>query len=67
MSKKQKDQTITINDKDYQQSDLNQEQLAMINHITDLDRKIQSSNFNIEQLNFGREAFMQKLTQSLET
>ena len=67
MSKKQKEQTITINDKDYQQSDFNQEQLAMINHITDLDRKIQSSNFNIEQLNFGREAFMQKLTKSLET
>ena len=67
MSKKQKEQTITINDKEYNESDFTVEQVAMINHVSDLDRKIQSSNFNLEQLQFGREAFMGKLTESLET
>jgi len=66
MSKKQKEQTVTINDKEYNESDFSVEQVAMINHVSDLDRKIQSSNFNLEQLQFGREAFMNSLTNSLE-
>ena len=67
MSKKQKEQTITINDKEYNESDFTVEQVTMINHISDLDRKIQSSQFNLEQLQFGRDAFMGRLTESLET
>ena len=66
MSKKQKEQTVTINDKEYNESDFSVEQVAMINHVSDLDRKIQSSNFNLEQLQFGRDAFMNSLTNSLE-
>ena len=67
MSKKQKEQTLTINDKEYKESDFTVEQVTMINHVSDLDRKIQSSNFNLEQLQFGRDAFMGRLTESLET
>jgi len=67
MSKKQKEQTVTINDKEYKESDFTVEQVTMINHVSDLDRKIQSSNFNLEQLQFGRDAFMGRLTESLET
>ena len=67
MSKKQKEQTVTINDKEYKESEFSVEQVAMINHVSDLDRKIQSSTFNLEQLQFGRDAFMSKLTESLET
>ena len=48
MSKKQKEQTITINDKEYKVSDLSQDQLTYINHINDLDRKIVSSQFNLD-------------------
>jgi len=66
MSKKQKEQTVTINDKEYNESDFSIEQVTMINHVSDLDRKIQSSNFNLEQLQFGRDAFMNSLTNSLE-
>ena len=66
MSKKQKEQTVTINDKEYKESEFSVEQVAMINHVSDLDRKIQSSTFNLEQLQFGRDAFMGKLTESLE-
>ena len=67
MSKTKKEQTVTINDVEYKESDFNAEQVAMINHVSDLDRKISSSQFNLEQLQFGKEAFMNALTESLET
>ena len=66
MSKKQKEQTVTINEKEYKESDFNPAQVTMINHVSDLDRKINSSKFNLEQLQFGRDAFMIQLTKSLE-
>ena len=66
MSKKQKEQTVTINEIQYKESDFNEQQVAMINHVSDLDRKISSSQFNLEQLQFGKEAFMNALTKSLE-
>jgi len=67
MAKKQKEkpQTISINDTEHNVDDLTQEQLAMVNHVTDLDRKIASSQFNLDQLNVGRNAFMNMLTESL--
>ena len=68
MAKKQKEnpeQTITINDVEYKISDLTPEQIGMVNHVHDLDRKIGSSQFNLDQLNVGRSAFMNLLTESL--
>ena len=67
MSKKQKDQTITIDDKEHKVDDLTQEQIAMVNHVNDLDRKLSSAQFNLDQLNVGRNAFMNMLTDSLYT
>jgi hypothetical protein len=57
---------ITINDTDYFVEDMTEQQQAMINHIADLDRKIRSSQFNLDQLTVGREAFVNMLTASLE-
>jgi hypothetical protein len=37
----------------------------MISHIADLDRKIRSTQFNLDQLSVGRDAFMQMLNASL--
>ena len=45
---------ITINDTDYFVEDMTEQQQAMINHIADLDRKISSSQFNLDQLTVGR-------------
>ena len=68
MSKKQKEKTpITINNEEFFIEDMTDEQKAMINHIQDLDRKIQSSQFNLEQLNFGKNAFVNSLSHSLNT
>ena len=57
---------ITIDDKDYFFEDLTQEQQTLVNHISDLTRKIGSSEFNLQQLNFGKQAFINALKESLE-
>ena len=61
-----KTNTIRINDKSYTEDQLNDTQKVMVNHVADLDRKIGSANFNIDQLKMGRMAFMNALTTSLE-
>ena len=65
-NKKQKDQTVTIDDTEYKVDDLSKEQIAMVNHVSDLDRKLSSAQFNLDQLNVGRGAFMNMLTESLK-
>ena len=57
---------ITINDKEYTEEQLSDEQKVLINHITDLDRKVGSTQFNLDQLQVGRKAFMSLLEASLE-
>ena len=57
---------ITINDTDYNFEDLTEQQQMMVNHIADLDRKIRSTQFNLDQLTVGKDAFVNMLTQSLE-
>ena len=42
--------TIKINGTDYTEDQLTNEQKQMVNHIADLDRKIGSTNFNLDQL-----------------
>ena len=66
MSKKQKDQTITIDDVEHKVEDLTEQQVALVNHVSDLDRKISSSQFNLDQLTIGRNAFMGLLTEAMK-
>ena len=58
-------QTITINDIEYTEDQLTDQQKVIINHIGDLDRKIRSTQFNLDQLTVGRDAFVNMLTASL--
>ena len=65
MAKNEK-KTITVNDVEHNIDDLTEQQIAMVNHITDLDKKLGSLRFNMDQLNVGREAFVNMLSQSLD-
>ena len=56
---------ITINEKEYQFEDLTQEQQVLFNHCIDLDRKIASAQFNLDQLSVGKSAFIKMLEESL--
>jgi hypothetical protein len=58
-------QTITINDIEYTEDQLTDQQKVIINHIGDLDRKIRSTQFNLDQLTVGKDAFVNMLTASL--
>ena len=57
---------ISIDGVEHILEEMTQEQQLMVNHISDLDRKISSSQFNLDQLNVGKNAFVQMLKQSLE-
>jgi hypothetical protein len=56
---------ITIDNVEYQYEDLIPEQQAIFNHCIDLDRKISSAQFNLDQLNVGKNAFFNMLKESL--
>jgi hypothetical protein len=66
MMGKDEKKTISVNDVEYNIDDLTNQQKAMVNHISDLDRKLTSARFNVDQLSFGREAFVNTLAESLE-
>jgi hypothetical protein len=56
---------VTIDDVEYAFEDMKPEQQTMVNHLIDLDRKIGSSQFNLDQLNVGKQAFLTMLRESL--
>lgn len=56
---------ITIDDKEYNYEDMTAEQQTLVNHLVDLDRKLNSAKFNLDQLQVGRNSFMSMLTESL--
>ena len=63
---KQEKNTITVNDVEYNVDDFTDEQRTLLNHVTDLDRKLGNAQFNLDQLMVGREAFVARLAASLE-
>ena len=66
MSENTKKTQITIDETDYIFEDLTQEQQQMFNHCIDLDRKIGSAKFQLDQLTVGKQAFIDMLKKSLE-
>jgi hypothetical protein len=57
---------ITINNKEYTEDQLTDQQKVIINHINSLQQKIGSAEFNLDQLKVGKDAFMNMLNVSLE-
>jgi hypothetical protein len=56
---------VVIDDVTYEFSDMKPEQQAMVNHLIDLDRKIGNTQFSLDQLNVGKQAFLTMLRESL--
>lgn len=61
-----KTNVITINEKDYTEDQLTDEQKEMVNHIADLERKARSAQFQLAQLQVGTMGFLNMLESSLE-
>jgi cell division protein ZapA (FtsZ GTPase activity inhibitor) len=68
MAKTEKKQPVLkIDDKEYNVESMSNEQKAMLNHIADLDNKLKSIEFNLVQLRFGRQAFVDALKVSIDS
>ena len=67
-NKKEKENkpTLILDDKEYQIEDLGDDQKVMVAHINDLNRKIDGATFNLQQLQYGRQAFVNALKADLE-
>ena len=57
---------IVLDDVEYFYEDMNPQQQGIVNHIEDLNRKIGSMSFNIDQLQVGKAAFIKLLKEALE-
>lgn len=66
MAKEKTANVITIDDKEYTEDQLTDEQKMYIQHVASLDQKLNSARFNLDQLSVGRQAFMDMLKKSLE-
>ena len=58
---------IQIDGVEYNLEDMTEKQRLLVNHLVDLDRKLSSARFNVDQLQVGRDAFMSMLKQELAT
>lgn len=56
---------ISIDGIEYQYEDLTAEQQVLFNHCVDLDRKMNSAQFNLDQLMVGKQAFIERLKAAL--
>ena len=68
MAKKEKEKkpVLTFDDKEYVIEDMTDEQKAILNHINDLQNKMNSMQFNLDQISVGKDAFITKLREALE-
>ena len=57
---------IQIDGVDYSLEDMTDKQQLLVNHLVDLDRKINNTKFSLDQLQVGRDAFMSMLKADLE-
>ena len=64
-NKKEKEPLLSIDGNEYSVNELDDNQKLMVQHLSDLNRKIDSATFNIQQLQFGRQAFIDALRVSL--
>ena len=67
MAKEEKKEPfLSLDEVEYPVSEMTQEQVAIYNHLNDLERKILSSEFNLVQLRFGKQAFVDAFRVSIE-
>lgn len=65
INKEKKTPILQLDDKEYNIEELADEQKMLVAHISDLNRKIESTSFNLQQLQFGRQAVIDSLKAEL--
>ncbi|MAO22628.1 MAG: hypothetical protein CMJ25_17915 [Phycisphaerae bacterium] len=64
--KKENKPIVVLDDKEYEIESMEEDQKVMLAHIQDLQRKIDGATFNLQQLQYGRQAFVNALKEALE-
>lgn len=62
----QNSKTISLNGKEYNQDELTEDQILMVNHLIDLDSQINSLNFKLQQVQVCKQTFLIQLEASLK-
>ena len=68
MAKKEKEKppVLTLDEKEYVIEEMTDDEKMLLNHINDMQSKINTNQFMRDQLEVGKEAFISKLRDSLE-
>jgi len=68
MAKKEKEKpaVLTLDEKEYVIDEMTDDEKMLLNHINDMQSKINTNQFMRDQLEVGKEAFIGKLRESLE-
>ena len=68
MAKKEKEKpaVLTLDEKEYVIDEMTDEEKMLLTHINDMQSKINTNQFMRDQLEVGKEAFINKLRESLE-
>ena len=64
--KEQKPAVLTLDEQEYVIDDMSDDEKMLLNHINDMQGKINTNQFMRDQLEVGKEAFINKLRESLE-
>ena len=62
-----KPQIVTIDGVEHDANTFTEQQILLLNHTIDLDRKIGSTQFQLQQLQVGKDSFLKLLKEALET
>ena len=63
----QQPQTVTVDGTEYNVDSLSDKAKMLIDHVSDLDRKMGSMRFQMDQIQVGRDAFFAMLKLELAT
>jgi hypothetical protein len=65
MSKEKSPQIVTIDGVEHDANTFTENQILLLNHTIDLDRKIGSTQFQLQQLQVGKDSFLKLLKDAL--
>ena len=66
-NKNQKEQkpVLNLDGKEYDINDMTDDKKVIISHVQDIARKIESTKFNLQQMEIGKDAFVKMLKDEL--
>jgi hypothetical protein len=64
-NKKENAPVLSLDGKEYNINDMTDDQKVIISHVQDLSRKIETTKFNLQQMEVGKDTFVKMLKDEL--